>query len=111
MSESNSVELKIAAIQMVSSASLKENLETAGRLIKAAAQDGAQLVALPEYFCIMGLKDTDKVHIRETCGSGPIQAELAELAKNNGIYLIAGTIPLEAKDPNKVIVQMKFHQF
>ena len=103
MSKSNSVELKIAAIQMVSSASLQENLGTAGRLIKAAAQDGAQLVVLPEYFCIMGLKDTDKVRIRETFGSGPIQAELAELASANGIYLIAGTIPLEAKDPNKVL--------
>ena len=103
MSESNSVELKIAAIQMVSSASLQANLETAGRLIQAAAQDEAQVVVLPEYFCIMGLKDTDKVNIREAFGSGPIQAELADLAKANGIYLIAGTIPLEAKDPNKVL--------
>ena len=103
MSESNSVELKIAAIQMVSSASLQANLETAGRLIQAAAQDEAQVVVLPEYFCIMGLKDTDKVNIRESFGSGPIQAELADLAKANGIYLIAGTIPLEAKDPNKVL--------
>ena len=103
MSKFNPAEFKIAAIQMVSSASLQENLETAGRLIKAAAQDGAQLVVLPEYFCIMGLKDTDKVSIRETFGSGPIQTELAELAKNNGIYLIAGTIPLESKDPNKVL--------
>ncbi|MBU3550905.1 carbon-nitrogen hydrolase family protein [Polynucleobacter sp. MWH-Berg-3C6] len=103
MSKFNTAELQIAAIQMVSSASLQENLETAGRLIKAAAQDGSQLVVLPEYFCIMGLKDTDKVGIRETFGSGPIQVELAELAKANGIYLIAGTIPLEAKDPNKVL--------
>ncbi|OWF65276.1 acyltransferase [Polynucleobacter hirudinilacicola] len=103
MSKSNSVELKIAAIQMVSSASVQANLETAGRLIQAAAQDEAQVVVLPEYFCIMGLKDTDKVNIREAFGSGPIQAELAELAKANGIYLIAGTIPLKAKDPNKVL--------
>lgn len=103
MSKSNSVELKIAAIQMVSSASLQTNLETSSRLIQAAAQDEAQVVVLPEYFCIMGLKDTDKVNIRESFGSGPIQAELADLAKANGIYLIAGTIPLEAKDPNKVL--------
>ena len=99
----NSAKLKIAAIQMVSSASLKENLATADRLIKAAAQDGAQVAVLPEYFCIMGLKDTDKVGVREKLGSGPIQEELAAIAKDNGIYLIAGTIPLEAKDPNKVL--------
>ncbi|OWS70281.1 acyltransferase [Polynucleobacter campilacus] len=95
--------MKIAGIQMVSSASLQENLETARRLIKAAAHDGAQIVVLPEYFCIMGLKDTDKVNIREKLGNGPIQEALAAFAKDNGIYLIAGTIPLEAKDPNKVL--------
>jgi nitrilase len=103
MSKSNSTELKIAAIQMVSTASLQENLETARRLIKAVAHDGAQIAVLPEYFCIMGLKDTDKVNIREKLGSGPIQEELAAIAKDSGIYLIAGTIPLEAKDPNKVL--------
>ena len=103
MSKSNSTELKIAAIQMVSTASLQENLETARRLIKAAAHDGAQIAVLPEYFCIMGLKDTDKVNIREKLGSGPIQEALATIARDSGIYLIAGTIPLEAKDPNKVL--------
>ena len=103
MSKSNSAELKIAAIQMVSSASPQENLETARRLIKAAAHDGAQIAVLPEYFCIMGLKDTDKVNIREKLGGGPIQEMLSVIAKDSGIYLIAGTIPLEAKDPNKVL--------
>jgi len=99
----NSTELKIAAIQMVSSASLQQNLVTAERLIKAAAADGAQLAVLPEYFCMMGLKDTDKVHAKEKLGSGPIQEKLAAITKDVGIYLIAGTIPLEAKDPNKVL--------
>jgi len=103
MSKLNSSDLKIAGIQMVSSASLEENLETACRLIKAAAHDGAQIAVLPEYFCIMGLLDTDKVNIREKLGSGPIQEALAAIAKDSGIYLIAGTIPLEAKDPNKVL--------
>ena len=99
----NTTELKIAAIQMVSSASLQENLATANRLTKAVAEDGAHIAVLPEYFCIMGLKDTDKVRAREKLGSGPIQEELAAIAQANGIYLIAGTIPLEAKDPNKVL--------
>jgi nitrilase len=103
MSKSNSTELKTAAIQMVSTASLQENLETARRLIKAAAHDGAQIAVLPEYFCIMGLKDTDKVNIREKLGSGLIQEALAAIARDSGIYIIAGTIPLEAKDPNKVL--------
>ena len=96
----SSVELKISSIQMVSTPDLKENLSTASRLIASAAADGAQLAVLPEYFCLMGLKDTDKVRAREDFGSGPIQEQLSQIAKENNLYLVAGTIPLEAKDPN-----------
>ena len=99
----NASELKIASIQMVSTPSLNENLETAARLIKAATACGAQLAVLPEYFCLMGLKDTDKINAREPAGSGPIQERLASIAQENNIYLVAGTIPLEAKESNKVL--------
>ena len=99
----SAVELKVASIQMVSSADIKENLATASRLIKAAADSGAKLIALPEYFCLMGLKDSDKVQAREDIGSGPIQEQLAAAAKEYGIFLVAGTIPLTAKDLNKVL--------
>ena len=96
-------ELKLASIQMVSTAVVRENMDTASRLVAAAAHDGAKLVVLPEYFCLMGLKDGDKVKVREVLGSGPIQEQLASIAKENGIYLVAGSIPLQASDPNKVL--------
>jgi len=99
----NSSQLNIAAIQMVSTPKLNENLEVAARLVKASSQSGSQLIVLPEYFCLMGLKDTDKVHLREVPGSGPIQERLAEIAQENNIYLVAGSIPLEAKESNKVL--------
>jgi nitrilase len=99
----SSADLKIASIQMVSTPDLQENLSTASRLIAAAATEGAQLAVLPEYFCLMGLKDTDKVRARESIGSGPIQEQLSDIAQQNNIYLVAGTIPLEAKDSNKVL--------
>ena len=35
---------------------------------------GAKLVVLPEYFCIMGMKDTDKLAVREQPGERPIQS-------------------------------------
>jgi nitrilase len=88
---------------MVSTPVLEENLNTAARLIKSAVEEGAQLAILPEYFCLMGLKDTDKVRAREPYGNGPIQEQLSAIAKDNGIYLVAGTIPLEAGDPQKVL--------
>ncbi len=96
-------ELKIASIQMISTPVLQENLDTANRLIAQVAKAGAQLAVLPEYFCLMGLKDTDKVLAKEKLGSGPIQEQLAAMAKANNIYLVAGTIPLEAQDSNKVL--------
>ena len=99
----NLAELNIASIQMVSTPNVIENLETASRLIRAAAHAGAQVAVLPEYFCLMGLKDTDKVNARERYQSGPIQERLSAIAKENNVYLIAGTIPLEAGNPQKVL--------
>ena len=102
----STAELKIASIQMVSTPTIQDNLSTASRLIKAAADEGAKLAVLPEYFCLMGLKDTDKVRAREKLGTGPIQDHLSKIAKENNLYLVAGTIPLEASDPNKVLNTM-----
>ena len=99
----NSLDLKIASIQMVSTPDIQENLNIAGSLIQAAAQDGGQVIVLPEYFCLMGLKDQDKVHARENFGAGPIQEKLASFAQDNHIHLVAGTIPLESQDKSKVL--------
>ena len=93
---------RIAAVQMVSGPTVAANLEEAGRLIAMAAARGAQLVALPEYFCIMGLKDTDKVKVREAEGDGPIQAFLSNAARRHGIWIVGGSAPLVSADPGKV---------
>ena len=93
---------RIAAIQMASGPNVAANLSEAERLIGNAASQGAKLVALPEYFAIMGLKDTDKVAVREAEGKGPIQKFLSQMAKKHKIWLIAGSIPMESSVPNKV---------
>jgi deaminated glutathione amidase len=93
---------KIAAIQMASGPNVAANLDEAERLIGMAVEQGAKLVALPEYFAIMGMKDTDKVAVREEEGRGPIQRFLAQQAKKHGIWLIGGSIPLEASVQKKV---------
>jgi predicted amidohydrolase len=93
---------RIAAIQMVSGPTVAENLEAAGHLIAEAAARGAQLAALPEYFCIMGMKDTDKVAVREAPGDGPIQAFLSATAKKHGIWIVGGSAPLVCADPGRV---------
>lgn len=94
--------IKVAAIQMASGPYVSANLSEAERLIEIAVNQGAKLVALPEYFAIMGLKDTDKVAVRETEGKGPIQDFLSKIAKKYRIWVIGGSVPLESNYANKV---------
>ncbi len=94
--------VRVAAVQMVSKPSVEANLRDAERLIAEAARAGAQLVALPEYFCLMG-RETDKVAVREPEGRGPIQDFLAATAARHGIWLVGGTVPLESADAHRVM--------
>lgn len=94
---------RIAAVQMASGPRVEANLKEAAWLIEMAVEQGAQLVALPEYFAIMGMKDTDKVAVREDYGSGPIQAFLAATARQYGIWIVGGSVPLVASVKDKVL--------
>jgi nitrilase len=88
---------------MVSTPVVEENIATARRLIADAAARGAQLVTLPEYWPIMGMTDTDKVAHAEQPGAGPIQDFLASQAREHGIWLIGGTLPLVSGDAGRVL--------
>ncbi|MDP3512471.1 MAG: carbon-nitrogen hydrolase family protein [Sulfuritalea sp.] len=94
--------MKIAAVQMISGPEVAPNLATAGRLIAEAAAAGAQLVALPEYFPLIGATDTDRLAARESDGTGPMQDFLAATARRHGLWLVGGSIPLMARDPAKL---------
>jgi len=95
--------MKIAAIQMISGPEVAPNLVTAGRLIAEAAAAGAKLVALPEYFPLIGADDATRLAAREHDGDGPIQTFLADAARQHGIWLVGGSIPLYARDPGKLL--------
>ena len=94
--------MKLAAIQMVSATGVESNLAAAHALLREAAAQGAELAVLPEYFCIMGLKDTDKLAAREAFGDGPIQDFLSCSAKELGLWIVGGTLPLACSDPGRV---------
>lgn len=95
--------IRIAAIQMISAPEVAPNLATAGRLIAEAADRGAQLVALPEYFPIIGPSDATRLLAREPAGSGPLQDFLADAAARHGLWLVGGSIPLTANAPDKLL--------
>ncbi|KAB8056237.1 carbon-nitrogen hydrolase family protein [Janthinobacterium sp. FT14W] len=93
----------VAAVQMISSPSVADNLATARRLVAQAAAGGAQLVVLPEYWAIMGERETDKLAHAEQPGSGPIQDGMAQMARQHGVWLIGGTLPLISGQEGKVL--------
>ncbi|MDO9359086.1 MAG: carbon-nitrogen hydrolase family protein [Polaromonas sp.] len=94
--------MQVAAIQMVSGTSVPVNLEAAGQLLAQAAAQGAELAVLPEYFCLMGMKDSDKLAVQEAAGDGPVQAFLADAARRHGLWIVGGTVPLRASDSTHV---------
>ena len=94
--------LRVAGVQMVSTTRVDENLRDAAMLIEQAVEGGARLVALPEYFCLMARRDTDKIALREADGAGPIQEFLAQQARAHRIWLVGGTVPLVAPQNDRV---------
>ncbi len=94
--------MKIAALQTVATPDVDRNLAVAARLIAEAVREGAELAALPEYFCLMGRRDDDKLAIAEDPGRGPIQDFLAAQAREHGLWLVGGTLPLHTATPERV---------
>jgi predicted amidohydrolase len=103
MGEKSMESMKVAAIQMVSTPVLEQNFAVARRLIREAADRGAQLALLPEYWPVMGMHETDKIGCAEQPGIGPIQSCMAEIARECGVWLIGGTLPMAASQANKVL--------
>lgn len=93
---------KIAAIQMNSTADLHVNLEVAKSLINEASERGAEFLVLPENFALIGDQEQDKLKIMESFGSGTIQDFLSQQSQQHKIWLLAGTVPLQATVEDKV---------
>ena len=97
-----SAPLRVAAVQTVAGGDVAANLAQAGDLVAAAAEAGAKLVLLPEYFGIFGARASDKVREREADGDGPQQAFLSRAAREHGIVLVGGSVPIACDDPERV---------
>lgn len=94
--------MKVAALQMVSGTQLADNLAVARGLLEQAASAGVELAVLPEYFCAMGLRDTDKLALGETLGQGLVQSFLARAARDLGLWVVGGTLPMACADVQRV---------
>ena len=94
--------MNVAALQMVSGTGQADNLRAARALLEQAARGGAELAVLPEYFCLMGHRDTDKLALREADGEGLVQRFLADAARELGMWIVGGTLPLASDAPERV---------
>lgn len=105
--------LKLAAVQMISGPQVMDNLQVAAQLIAEAAAQGARLVALPEYFPLIGASDAARLAAREadvgaaaiessSASCAPIQHFLATQARQHGVWLVGGSLPLVADAPDKL---------
>ena len=93
---------RVAAIQMVSGDDVEANLDSAAGLIGRAVADRATFLLLPENFALMGRQEEDKLRIMEPYGQGLIQSFLGAQARVHRIWLMGGTIPLQADATDKV---------
>lgn len=84
----------VAAIQMTSGPVVADNLRRAAGLIARAAEQGAQLVLLPECFAAFGNRSLQAIADAEWGSERPIRRFLAEQAKAHGLWLIGGSLPL-----------------
>ena len=102
------MKIRVAAVQMVSGPDVAANVEAAGRLVAQAAAQGAQVVLLPEYFCLISGNDRDKLGIQEADAGeqpgadSPLQHFLSATARQHGITLLGGTVPLKSPKINKI---------
>jgi deaminated glutathione amidase len=99
--------MRAAAVQLNSTEDKDRNLETADRLTRAAAADGAELVVLPEKFNVLGTHD----HYRQ--GAEPIEGGRTidwarATARELGIDLVAGSIP-ELRDGHDKLSNTSVH--
>ena len=94
--------LRVAAVQLQSQDDVAQNLAECARLVAAAGGEGANLVLLPENFAYFGA-DEDKRRQAERLPdpNGPIQRALSEMAREAGVYLVAGGFPEASEEFTK----------
>ena len=92
----------VAAIQMTSGADVGRNLESAALMLRGASAQGAAFAVLPENFAFMGRGEEAKLAVAEEAGTGPIQSFLAQAARDHGLWICGGTVPLRVPGETRV---------
>ena len=88
--------MRVAAVQLNSTGDKARNLSTAERLVRAAAADGAELVALPEKWNLLAAGE--ELAARAESLDGPSLGAARAWARELGVHLLAGSIAERADE-------------
>ncbi len=86
--------MTVAVIQMVSGENIAANLACARTLLEQAATQGARLAVFPENFAAMGQMNPAAIASLEAQQHGPILTWLAQAARELGVWIVGGSVPL-----------------
>ncbi len=89
--------MRVAVVQLNSNGDKARNLAVAERLVRAAAADGAELVALPEKWNLLAAGEEMAAAPRRS--TAPASPPRASWARELGIHLLAGSIAERGADP------------
>ena len=82
--------MRAAAVQLNSTDDKQRNREAAERLVHAAADDGAELIALPEKWNLLGAGEALRAGAEEL--GGPTITAARSWTRELGVHLVAGSI-------------------
>jgi predicted amidohydrolase len=91
--------VRVAAVQLNSNGDKARNLASAERLVRAAAADGAELVALPEKWNL--LASGEEMAAGAEPLAGPSLAAARGWARELGIHLLAGSVAERVEEGEK----------
>jgi predicted amidohydrolase len=92
--------LRAAAVQLTATPDKARNLETADRLVRRAAADGARLVVLPEKWSVLGHGEDLRSGAEPL--DGPAVTWAREAARELGIDLVAGSVSERVEGEEKL---------
>jgi deaminated glutathione amidase len=92
--------MRVAAVQLNSTGDKGRNLETAARLVSAAAGDGAELIGLPEKWNVLAAGEQLAAGAEPL--DGPTLSEARGWARELGVFLLAGSIAERADDDRRL---------
>lgn len=109
MNKDKNQSAKLAAVQITTGPNIEDNLNAIEQQIIQAGNAGANIIALPEVFACYDSQKYLAIGAQEVSSDGRLRSQMASWAKDYGVYLIGGTIPVLEPTTRKVYPRCYFY--